>query len=193
MAKKREIKKYEWVENALEHIKRDLEGLGTTAKMIVKKFDEDPVNAEIFYKAAAEAGISAGFIRRIEAVGRKTMDPRLLGGTVCRHVAKLRRLRADLQKRVLDGEKFKFLTADGTILMICLRDCEKVQAEQMYANGRIRTLPEQKQWLEAKKSEKNIRDFKSDVPYEITKKTVKFLQNLEMTHKQVKQLALQLP
>ncbi len=190
---KREIKKIEWVEEALESILRGYEFFLHAAEIIVKEFDEDPLNVEIFYRAAAEAGISTGFLRKLEAVGRKTMDRRLLSGKVCKHFAQVRKLRVDLQKRVLDGEKFDYLTADGTSLKICLRDCEKWQAKQMYANGQIRTLPEQKQWLEAKKSEQKTMNIKKTVPYVITKKTVRFDAGAELTHHQIRQLGLQLP
>lgn len=189
---KREIKKIRWVEDVLEKIMNGFESLKAAAKIMVEKFNEDPLNAEIFYNAAAEAGISTGFLRRLEAVGRKTMDHRLLSGTVCSHITQIRKLRADLQKRVLDGEKFDYLSADGTPMKICLKDCEKWQADQMYASGRIRTLPEQKAWLEAKKSELKITSSEHKVPWVQKGKYIIFEAGAKLTYKEIRQLALSL-
>lgn len=192
MATNKEIKKSDWIVGVFEKIRRGYEGFLAAARIIVKKIDEDSANAEILYKAAAEVGVSTSFLRKLEAIGRNTMDHRLLAGTVCKHTTQIRRLRFDLQKRVLDGEKFPFLTADDSPLLIDIRDCEKWQAKQMFAGDHIRTIAEQKSWIENVKAEQKATNIKRAVPWVVTKKTVRFEAGAELTHQQIIQLALQL-
>lgn len=185
-------KNRDWVEEIFKNIRRGLEGFTKAADLIVEAIDKNPANAEMLYQAAAEVGVPTGFLRNLEAVGRKILEPRFITGRVYRHTAQIRRLRFDLQTQVLDGKKFPFLTADGTPLMIDLRDCEKWQTKQMFAVDHIRTMAEQKSWIEDAKAELKATNTKRAVPWVVTKKTVRFEAGAELTHQQIIQLALQL-
>jgi len=167
------------------------EGALTVSKIIVDAIDEDPANREILYEALKSV-MTPTMFRQLESVGRKVLDPRLLIGSGGQHTTKIKRLPFDLQKKVIDGCMFEFLTADGSNMMVCLRDSEDWQAKQMFADDHIRTLPEQKSWAEAEKSRRKSSDIEHVVPYEIRSKDVLFKEMTSLTYEEIRQLALQL-
>lgn len=167
------------------------EGALTVSKIIVDAIDEDPANREILYDALKSVMTPAMF-RQLESVGRKILDSRLLIGSGGQHTAKIKKLPFDLQKKVIDGGMFEFLTADGSHMMVCLRDGEDWQAKQMFADDHIRTLPEQKTWIEAEKAKRKSSEVEHFVPYEIRSKDVLFKEMTSLTFEQVRHLALQL-
>ena len=166
------------------------EGALTVSKIIVDAIDEDPANREILYEALKSV-MTPTMFRQLESVGRKVLDPRLLIGSGGQHTTKIKRLPFDLQKKVIDGCMFEFLTADGSNMMVCLRDSEDWQAKQMFADDHIRTLPEQKSWAEAEKSRRKSSDIEHVVPYEIRSKDVLFKEMTSLTFEEIRQLALQ--
>ena len=120
------------------------------------------------------------------------MDPRLLIGSGGQHTARIKKLPFDLQKKVIDGCMFEFLTADGSNMMVCLRDSEDWQSKQILADDHVRNLPEQKAWLEAEKAKRKSAEFEHVVPYEIRSKDVLFKEMTSLTFEEIRQLALQL-
>ena len=160
------------------------------AEIIVAAIEEDPANRETLYETLKNV-MSATMYRQLEYVGRKILDPRLLIGAGRQHTTKIKKLPYDLQQKILDGCMFEFLTSDGSHLMVCLRDCEDWQAKQMFADDHIRTLPEQKSWVEAEKSRRKSSEVEHVVPYEIRSKDVLFKEMTSLTFEEIRQLALQ--
>lgn len=176
---------------AYENWSKDVhEGALTVSKIIVDAIDEDPANREILYEALKSV-MTPMMFRQLESVGRKGLDPRLLIGSGGQHTTKIKKLPFDLQKKVIDGCMFEFLTADGSHMMVCLRDSEDWQAKQMFADDHIRTLPEQKSWAEAEKAKRKSSEIEHVVPYEIRSKDVLFKEMTSLTFEEIRQLALQ--
>jgi len=183
--------KRDWGKEFIEAWKKGHEQMLDAAKIYVEAIEDDPANREIIYEAAKGLVTPRAF-RLLEAIGKKTMDPRLLTGSGGSHTAKIKKLPFDLQQKVIDGCMFEFLTADGSKMMICARDCEDWQAKQMFADDHIRNLPQQKAWIEAEKAKLQSSKVEHVVPYEIRKKDVLFKERTSLTFEEIRQLTLQL-
>jgi len=191
LSKKRDWRKE--VIEAYENWSKDVhKGALIVSKIIVDAIDEDPANREVLYDALKNV-MTPPMFRALESVGRKILDPRLLIGSGGQHTGRIKKLPRDLQKKVIDGSMYEFLTADGSHMMVCLRDSEDWQAKQMFADDHIRTLPEQKAWVEAEKAKRKSTEFEHVVPYEIRTKDVLFKEMTKLTFDELRQLALQLP
>lgn len=195
MMKKALSKKRDWCKELIEaynNWSKDVyEGALTVSKIIVDAIDEDPANREVLYDALKNI-MTPTMFRQLESVGRKILDPRLLVGSGGQYTVKIKKLPSDLQKKILDGCMFEFLTADGSHMMICLRDSEDWQAKQMFADDHVRTLPEQKAWIEAEKAKLKLNEVEHTMPFEIKKGGVLFKLGAFLTNEQIRQLALQL-
>lgn len=189
LSKKRDWSK-ELIEAYANWSKNVHEGALIVSKIIVDAIDEDPANREILFDALKKV-MTPSMFRQLEAVGRRTMDPRLLIGSGGPHTARMKKLPRDLQEKVIDGCMFEFLTADGSNMMVCLRDSEDWQAKQMFADDDIRNLPEQKAWVEAEKAKRKSTEVEHVVPYEIRTKDVLFKEMTSLTFDEIRQLALQ--
>lgn len=189
LSKKRDWRK-ELIE-AYENWRKDVrKGALIVSKIIVDAIDEDPANREVLCDALKNV-MSPVMFRQLESVGREILDPRLLDGSVTQHMTRIKRLPFDLQQKIIDGCMYEFLTADGSHMMVCLRDSEDLQAKQMFAESHIRNLPEQKAWIETEKTRIKLTEVVHVMPFEIKEKVVLF-QSCSLTHEQVRQLALQL-
>lgn len=190
LSKKRDWRK-ELIE-AYDNWNKDVhDGALVVSKIIVDAIDEDPANREVLYDVLKNRMTHMMF-RQLESVGRKILDPGLLIGSGGQHTAKIKKLPFDLQRKVIDGCMFEFLTADGSHMMVCLRDSEDWQAKQIFADDHIRTLPEQKAWIEAEKAKRKSSEVEHVVPYEIRTKDVLFKEMTSLTFEEVRHLALQL-
>lgn len=186
-------KKENLFEKIMDEWSKGCKHILAAAKLYVKALNENPANREVFYKKA-KGKVQRSTFRALEAVGRDLRDYRLLSGFDCGpHAAKIKKLPRDLQEKVLDGCMFEFLTVDGSPQMVLLRDTEDWIAKQMFANGGIRNLPEQKAWLEAEKVRLKLAEVEHTVPYEIKKKGVLIPKaNTFIKNEEWKQVALQL-
>lgn len=113
--------------------------------------------------------VSGGTWRTLEMVGRGQLDARIAAGG-CPYGNKLRRLPMSEQKQALDGT-IPLLTAGGDTLQVRLDALMPKQSDQVFAPGHIRSLSEQRAWLEdraretmAAKTARNVQ------PVEIDKK-----------------------
>lgn len=162
------------------------------AEIYIEAIDEDPANREKFQKALSGTVPTSAWYK-LEAIGRKTIDSRLLVGMGGKHTSRIRRLPYSLQQEILSGKKFDYLTASGTELKIDLMTCEDSQAKQMFNGTKIRSISEQKAWIEAEKIERQISEVEHREPYEIRqrKKQIFFKENTVLTFDEVTRLALQ--
>lgn len=91
-------------------------------------------------------GIPSGAWRRFELIGMGCMHPSLL---TMEHPAtkKLERLSFADQKQAIEGQ-IEVLTKDGDHCRVSIKDLPANLTDQVFANNHIRTLAEQKVWLE---------------------------------------------
>jgi hypothetical protein len=122
----------------------------TAAELYVKTVDVFPESRQAF--AEAVPAFRAAEWRMIEAIGRKTIQPKMLYGQRrdLETADKIAHLPVADQKKIVDTG-VKVLAADGTHIMATVERMTPLQKKMVLANGRVRTLSEQKAWLETEK------------------------------------------
>jgi hypothetical protein len=119
--------------------------ISEAAALYVEAVDRDPAFKD--WIADQLPQVSGGFWRQLEAVGRGHLDARIASGG-CAYGHKLRTLPLSEQRAVLDGT-VPLLTASGDTLRIRLDAMLPIQADQVFARDHVRSLSEQKAWMEA--------------------------------------------
>lgn len=127
-------------------------GLSMTTKVIqetalkyVEAIDKDPTFRDYLADEAPE--VSGSVWRTLEKVGRGSLDARIAAGG-CPYGNKLRRLPISEQRRAIENP-LPLLTVGGDTLQVSLDAMLPKQADQMFAAQHIRSLPEQRAWIEA--------------------------------------------
>jgi hypothetical protein len=92
--------------------------------------------------------VPPSFWRKLEATARGTLDARIAAGG-CAWGNKLTRLPIAEQRQAIDST-LPLLTSTGDTLQVRLPALLPSQADQIFAADHIRTLAEQKAWMEAK-------------------------------------------
>lgn len=139
-----------------DFLRRILDGMANATQAIqqaallyVEAIDKDPAFRDFIVEKCPE--VSGSVWRNLERVGRGQLDARIASGG-CSYGNKLRRLPMSEQKQALDGT-LPLLTSTGDTLQVRLDALLPRQAEQVFANGHIRSLSEQRAWLEAQAQE----------------------------------------
>ena len=166
-------------------------GLLEAAKIYVEAIDADWANRELFQKELNDF-ITPPTWQKLEAIGRKTVDPKLLLGMGGKHTGKIKKLPYSLQKAILSNQKFEYLTSSDSKLKIDLMNCTDEQAKQIFANDHIRSLPEQKAWIESEKTKVKENEVEHYLPFEFRKEGIYFKEGTLLTHDEAKRLLLQL-
>ena len=151
------------------------------AKIYVKAIDEDPSNQKLFmdeFKDTIPLAAWYGF----EAVGRGAMHPKLLLGGG-RNSNKIKQLPFSIQKQIFDGYKFDLLLPDGDSMKVNLLEVSPLQAEQLVNNNNIRSLGEQRAYLEEQKKQITVTEI--ELPYYICKGKIHFRENCVLTKKEL--------
>jgi hypothetical protein len=138
--------------------------------------------------------LNAGILERFEQMGRKTLHPQLLLNNSIGY-SRLQKLPYSLQERYLD-EPIPLVvhteSGETDILLVKAREMTKDQANQVFANGRLRTEGEQKAWLIQQQSNKS-RDIipAQETGYKIKGKKV-IINGVEFTRRQLASILAQM-
>lgn len=126
-------------------INQAMADIGRAAEQYAQALDDhgDAIKNELLQIAPA---VPALFWNRLEQIGRQQLDRRLLHGETPA-ARKLRRLPYSEQRAALDTG-VELLTADGDTLLVQVDCMTPRQAKQVFAADHIRSLPEQRAWLE---------------------------------------------
>jgi len=165
-----------------------IEGIVKAAEIYVAALDEDPRNADTFRDEFAEWVPSSAWAQ-FEAVGRKWMHPRLLMGGVSdrKKSAAIKRLPYSMQSRIFKRERFPLLTADGDTLQVDLMEATGDQVDQLCGSDSIRSLSEQRAWIESKAAAKAC-DEAEVMPYTLYNGKVTFRRGCVMNRAELKRL-----
>ena len=90
----------------------------------------------------------------LEGVGNGLIDPRLLGGEV-KNAYQLRSLPLPDQQKFIEGS-IEVLTENGETLLIAGQNLTQDQFRQVFNRTHIRSLEEQKAWIESQKTKQAI-------------------------------------
>lgn len=117
-------------------------------EVYVQAIDADPANKTIFFEKFPE--IPPGVWTRIESVGRGTVLPELITSAIgCyKQVARL----PISEQKMVSCHPIELLLANGDILKVKINDLQKDQIKQVFAIDHVRSIQEQKAYLEQSKS-----------------------------------------
>jgi hypothetical protein len=183
-----QVKKVSKIEEFKSALTDGINGIIKASEIYVSALDEDMANAEKFQRELADF-VPASAWAQFEAVGRKWMHPRLLlGGVADRKKASIiKRMPYSLQERVFNHERFKLLTANGETLSVDVMEITADQADQLCNGTAIRSLPEQRAWLEAQKKNTPVEEVEL-MPYVLTDGKVTFRRGCVLNRNELKRL-----
>ena len=131
-------------------------------------------------------------VAQLEKIGRRQLSPHLL---LAEYPAarKLERLPMSEQERLMiePVEVLVMRSGNPDTLLVNVQHMTPSQTRQVFASNHLRSLAEQRQWLESQVKESDT--VKIETPYVLTRKgTVIFHQGSEMTAKELLRIAAQL-
>jgi hypothetical protein len=176
-----------YLEKFKEQFNMGIKSIENAAKIYVEALDAD-VNAYNVFRDAFDGEIPASAWTKFENVGRGFMHSKLLIGAGGRHSNKIAKLPMSEQKLMFDG-KVDLLLQDGDTIKVDAKTLRPSDAKQLFANNHIRSLSEQKTYLESIKAEHSLKmeEYKT-LPYEIKGNKIFFKHNTEFTKRELKKL-----
>lgn len=142
---------------------------------------------------AEKADLPLDVLAQLEKIGRNQLVPQLL---LSEYPAarKLERLPMSEQERLMLEPVEVMVMKEGQpdTLRVPVRHLTGAQVKQVFASNHVRTLSEQRQWIESQRPQGG-EPVKMDMPYVLTRKgSVIFHQGCEMTAKELLRIAAQL-
>jgi len=138
-----------YIEEFKKALQSGLDNIVKAAEIYVEAIDSD-YEAKDKFSSSFDGTIPAAAWAGFEAVGRKAMHPKLLfGGGNNRGYIK--RLIYSDQEDVLSGKRVSLLIDGGDSIMVDPREITKEQAQQLFDRDHIRTLSEQKAYVESQR------------------------------------------
>ena len=161
-----------------------IESIVAAATVYVEAIEDDPRLKDKFRDEFADT-IPPSAWSGFEAVGKKWMHPKLLMGGGGQFSSKIKRLPYSDQERIFSGARFDMLTADGDTLKVDLRNITREQGDQMFDGSHVRTLAEQKAYLESRKASPVEVEV---LPYTINGGRVSFRRGVSLSRAELKRL-----
>jgi hypothetical protein len=166
-----------------------MKALEEASKLYVEAIDSHPNAKEVFMEKVPEIPASAwaGF----EAVGRGSLDKRLLYSS-SGVSSRLRKLPLSAQRRALDG-RVDLLLEGGDTLKLKVTEATTEQLNQLIASNHIRTLGEQRLYLESKRTSAIPPiPVEARPPYVITGKGIRVIRQADFTKADLARILLEL-
>ena len=168
-ALKRDVKD---IEEIIGLINKGVECWFKAGQLVAKNMDEDPDFVDRICDQCPD--LSAEVIYRFEQIGRQQLYPSLLLND-SPGIRRLRHLPYELQKKY-STDPVTVLVSDGETLEMDVRNLTPAQAGQVFSGDRLRSVAEQRSWLEDKKSSEAAVPANGNPPYRIVGKTVVVMQ-----------------
>lgn len=187
--KTEDITKNGQIEELKNAIRVGIEAFATAGRMLVNMLDDGGLNLPEISEASQ---IPVDVLGQIEKIGRGQLCPQLL---LANYPAarRIERLPMSEQERLMNGPVEVLTMRDGQVdsLMVHAEHLTASQVKQVFAANHVRSLAEQRQWIESQTPASKI--VTADVPYLLTRKsTVIFKQGCEMTARELLRIAAQL-
>jgi len=167
-----------------------IQGIVKAAEIYVAAIDDDPKAADLFRDQCADL-VPASAWGQLEAVGRKWLHPRLIMGGMAdrRKAACVKKLPYSLQERIFNRDRFPLLVSGGDLMQVDIMEATSEQVEQLCDGQAIRTIAEQKAYVEAKALYKRESPEDTEpMPYTIQDGRVHFRRGVSMTRSEIKRL-----
>lgn len=177
------------IEQLQQAIFTGIESWRHAGELLVSILEEDGLSLAMI---SERSDLPLDVLSQLEKIGRKQLVPQLL---LAEYPAarRLERLPMSEQERLMHDSVEVLVLRDGKAdtLHVTVRDLTGSQVKQVFASNHIRTLAEQRQWLESQRQ--GHEPVKVDLPYVITRKgSVIFHANCEITAKELLRIATQL-
>jgi len=168
-----------------------INGFIKAGEIYVNAIEQDPTYGKRLKEEFADM-VPAKAWNQLEALGRRWIHPKLVLGGMSdpKKTSLVKRLPYSEQSRVFEGERYQLLVSNGDYIEVNLLDATTDQAKQIIGDGIIRSLSEQKSWLEGKKIQKELKV--EELPYQIKGGKITFRRNVSLTRAEMKQLLSQL-
>lgn len=168
----------------LDGLTNIVQNAAAVAERVRQLIAKDPEWVDNFCERAP--GFTPSFLRRISLLGVKE-SPQLLF-TSSAGAAALRRLPLDIQEKHAT-EPVELLLANMETLCIDIHNLSPLQASQVFASDHVRSLAEQRAWLEDQATRKSVaRVVKPDMPYRVVKTDLVIMEPCKLSRKQLMQL-----
>lgn len=161
-----------------------MESFKKACDLYVQDIDRDPELAEVYREAYPD--IPAGSWKGFEAVGRDALVPQLLWAEDPGPRA-LARMPKHVQLKHLDAP-VEMLTGKGEVLMVNVRGMSQAQARQVFNRNHVRSLGEQRAWLE---EHQPAHDEPEALPYEVRSGKLVVLRPVTFTRAQLQKLLME--
>jgi hypothetical protein len=170
-----------------ESLAKGVDALVDAARIYVQAIDADPTAADAFAEHY-DGTIDPSSWSAWERVGRKQMHLALLLGNGGPHGNRIMRLPYSTQERIYNGERFPLLIDKGEHILLDLRHASMAQASQLLDADHIRSLPEQRAYLEAIRARPAPPEEAETLPYIIRGGKVLFRKGTELTKEQIRRI-----
>jgi hypothetical protein len=177
----------QYLDEFRKHFQAGIDGIVRASEVYVEAIDDNPRYADTFRDEFGDI-VPYGAWGQFEAIGRKWMHPRLImGGMADRQKAALvKRLPYSVQERVFSRERFDLLTPDADTLQVDLMEATTEQVRQLCDGSHIRSLAEQRAWMESQKAE--AKEEAEVMPYVVRDGCVSFRRGVKLTKEEVKRI-----
>ena len=165
------------IDEVVKLINQGIESWIVAGKLVVKNVEKNPNFIDQVCDKYKD--ISPEILYRFEQIGRKQLNPRLLLND-SPGVRRLRRLPIEVQEKHA-VEPVAVLISEGQTLQIDVRNLTPRQAAQVFNCDRLRSLAEQRAWIEDKKTEESTVPAQGNLPYRIVGKTLIVMQGCKFT------------
>lgn len=134
-------------------ISKGLQKIGTDIKFIgdlyVYAINDDAENKEKIIEKCTAHGVPRSFFGMLERVGRDRLLPELIFKRNVAHLC-LSRCEISDQRKYIAG-MFDVCTEKGETIKVSIDSMTNFQAQIVFNNGRVRTIPEQRAFIESMK------------------------------------------
>ena len=168
-----------------------INGFLRAGEVYVKAIDQDPEYGEKLQQEFQHMVPQKAW-NQLEALGRKWIHPKLLLGGMSdpKKTNLVKRLPYSTQTKVFNGGRFPLLVSNGDHIEVDLTDATYEQCKQICGDGTIRSLSQQKAYIEQNKLRQEIKP--EELPYHITGGKITFRKHVSLSRAELKQLLNQL-
>jgi len=185
------------IEEILDALGKGAEWIQKAGELYVELIAVEPQAREDLKRAAAARDLrfSSQTLNWLEGIGRHQMHRQLFLTRGTGQGRLISRLPFSDQKAIFeDGKKYPLLLPNGDDILVDLREISHGQAAQIFGDGYIRDLPEQKSWLlDNKPQQEDAEEIKE--PYVLLQGFVDFLphdKKLRLSKARLREILMQI-
>lgn len=184
-----QISKTNDIDRFFELIQRGVDAWIEAGQIVAENIDKDPDWADTVNTAHPEIGVE--MIYAFERIGRKQLHPKLMLSDGP-GVRKLRRLSYHQQEKFLNEPLPMLINNEGSweSLSVDIHNLTKAQADQVFDGDCVRTLQQQRAWIEDHKAKRSVLQY--DEPFRITGRKLVVMEPCQLSAKQLAQILAQM-